>query len=122
MFSKLSLRAPCFKAPSVVNNLKLFSSTTSSYSNPVKRPDVKIKHKTPQKRASSLYSILRKEEYTAMRDGRNWPAFRAGDSIEIEVRQCEICYIYVIVVKICAYLLSTCLRLVGTSLYHCDGN
>jgi hypothetical protein len=69
----------------LANNLKLMSTTPNSYTNPVKHPDVKIKHKTPQKRASSLHSILMKEEYTAMRDGRNWPAFRAGDSIEIEV-------------------------------------
>ena len=49
----------------------------------------KIKHKPPQKRASSLFNTLRKEEFTNMKNGRKWPDFRAGDSIEIEV----ICYI-----------------------------
>ena len=47
---------------------------------------VHIKHKTPQKRASSLYTILKKEEFEGVRNGRQWPPIRAGDSIEVEVR------------------------------------
>lgn len=59
----------------VVTGSRSFTTNTSG----------KIKHKPPQKRASSLFNTLRKEEFSNMKNGRQWPEFRAGDSIEIEV-------------------------------------
>ena len=43
-----------------------------------------IKHKIPQKRASSLLSTLQVEEFEALKKGRQFPEFRAGDSIQID--------------------------------------
>lgn len=46
---------------------------------------VRQKHRPPQKRASSLLSILTKENFEKLKNGREWPNLRAGDSIRIEV-------------------------------------
>lgn len=43
-----------------------------------------MKHKIPRKRASSLLSTLQVEEFEALKKGRNFPEFRAGDSIQID--------------------------------------
>jgi len=40
----------------------------------------------PQKRASSLLQILRKEEFVRAKNGREWPEINSGDSILIERR------------------------------------
>lgn len=45
-----------------------------------------LKHKIPQKRASSLHTALKAEEFERLRNGRQWPGIRAGDSIEVDVR------------------------------------
>jgi large subunit ribosomal protein L19 len=42
------------------------------------------KHKVPFKRASSLLGQLRQEEFEKLRAGREWPAIRAGDSIQLD--------------------------------------
>ncbi len=43
-----------------------------------------MKHKIPKKRASSLLSSLQKAEYTKLKGNREWPQFKAGDSIQID--------------------------------------
>ena len=70
MFSKLSSRG-------LLSQAKSFSSKAGGM-------QTRIKHKTPEKRASTLLSILKQEEFSNMKNGRQWPDFRAGDSIEIE--------------------------------------
>lgn len=42
------------------------------------------KHKTPWRRASSLLHDLRNEEFSALKARKEVPAFRAGDSIQID--------------------------------------
>jgi len=42
------------------------------------------KHKIPHKRASSLLNTLTNEEFTKLKDGREWPQVRAGDSVQID--------------------------------------
>lgn len=46
---------------------------------------VRPKLKVPQKKASSMLSQLKVEEFANLRNGRQWPELRAGDSVEIEV-------------------------------------
>ena len=43
-----------------------------------------IKHKPPQKLASTLLSQLRTQEFEKLRNGREWPRILAGDSIQID--------------------------------------
>ena len=59
-----------------------FSSRAPSFT-PSGVEKVRHKHKIPQKRASSLLNLLRNEEYEKLRNKREWPEIRAGDSIEI---------------------------------------
>ena len=54
----------------------LFSSEISATS--------RTKHKTPRKRASSLYDILKKEEKERLASGRVYPELVSGDSVRIE--------------------------------------
>ena len=69
-----------------MNLNRLFSSSSIlSRAFSTAKGTVHIKHKTPQKRASSLYTMLKKEEFEGVRNGRQWPPIRAGDSIEVEV-------------------------------------
>jgi large subunit ribosomal protein L19 len=43
-----------------------------------------MKHKIPAKRASSLLAELSREECAKLKKGREYPEFRAGDSIQID--------------------------------------
>lgn len=43
------------------------------------------KHKVPQKRASKLLNELRTEEFSKLKNNREWPEIRAGDSISIDM-------------------------------------
>ncbi|KAJ1432631.1 translation protein SH3-like domain-containing protein [Ochromonadaceae sp. CCMP2298] len=45
---------------------------------------VRQKHKVPQKKASKLLDLLKNEEFTRLKAGRNFPEVRAGDSVVIE--------------------------------------
>lgn len=45
------------------------------------RPFTKMK--SPQRRASSILNVLKNEEFSKLKDGRNWPEVKAGDSVEI---------------------------------------
>eukprot|EP00598_Pedospumella_elongata_P005708 CAMPEP_0184978062 /NCGR_PEP_ID=MMETSP1098-20130426/8678_1 /TAXON_ID=89044 /ORGANISM="Spumella elongata, Strain CCAP 955/1" /LENGTH=148 /DNA_ID=CAMNT_0027501161 /DNA_START=67 /DNA_END=513 /DNA_ORIENTATION=+ len=47
------------------------------------RPSTRTRHKIPQKRASNLMTILKEEGLQALKAGREWPDFSAGDAIEI---------------------------------------
>lgn len=47
-----------------------------------------IKHKTPKKRASSLLNTLQNENFEEVRKNRQWPAFVAGDAIEVKRLSC----------------------------------
>ena len=44
----------------------------------------RLKHKVPQKRASSLLSVLRTEEYDKLKKGRAWAEIKAGDAIQVD--------------------------------------
>ena len=43
-----------------------------------------MKHKIPRKRASSMLNTLQAEEFETLKKGRQFPEFRAGDSIQID--------------------------------------
>mmetsp|Transcript_30003 Transcript_30003/g.50195 ORF Transcript_30003/g.50195 Transcript_30003/m.50195 type:complete len:163 (-) Transcript_30003:74-562(-) len=42
------------------------------------------KHRVPQKKASKLLNILKKEEFVRLKNGREFPEIKAGDSVVIE--------------------------------------
>lgn len=43
-----------------------------------------MKHKIPKKRASSLLNSLQNVEYSKLKGQRQWPEFKAGDSIQVD--------------------------------------
>ena len=43
-----------------------------------------MKHKIPKKRASSLLTSLQSKEYDKLKGKREWPDFKAGDSIQVD--------------------------------------
>jgi ribosomal protein L19 len=65
---------------------RFFSETTATANtspiNDLRKPHQK--HKIPRKRASSLLNTLRNEEFEKLKDGRQWPEIRAGDSVQVD--------------------------------------
>jgi len=65
-----------------IRGLSDAAATSSIASSEVRK--VSQKHKIPSKRASSLLNTLTNEEFAKLKDGREWPQVRAGDSIQID--------------------------------------
>lgn len=51
----------------------------------------RVKHKIPAKRATHMLATLRNEEYNKLRGNRTYDDFRAGDSIQVEVKCFYLC-------------------------------
>lgn len=63
---------------------KAFSAEATKSANDQESSEKRQKHRIPVKRASKLLNELKVEEFERLKNGRQWPEFRAGDAIEIE--------------------------------------
>jgi len=81
---RLMARPVCTQSANTLQTLRGFSDAATS-STPVSEVrKVHQKHKIPHKRASSLLNTLTNEEFVKLKDGREWPQIRAGDSVQID--------------------------------------
>jgi ribosomal protein L19 len=71
-------RSIIFLRPSM--SMRMMSSLATEVTSSTQR----IKHKTPRRRATSLLETLKKENFDRLKNGRQWPDFLPGDSIQIE--------------------------------------
>ena len=63
---------------------KAFSAEAAKSASGQESSEKHQKHRIPVKRASKLLNELKVEEFNRLKNGREWPEFRAGDAIEIE--------------------------------------
>eukprot|EP01039_Chlorochromonas_danica_P006047 gene6047-6660_t len=80
MTSKMMFSASANAAEAVANTAEAVASSAEAAVVPPRR----VKHRIPQKRASKLLNELRIEEFEKLKNGREYPRIRAGDSIQIE--------------------------------------